>query len=180
MNQNLEEEKIRQLFLEMREQDESRTPSFAAVLHAATTTLRQGTYFWQHWRVVAIMAALIILSGATFFLRQSLTTQQGIVSSKAVGFHFDTSDWKPKSKTDRASEGTAVAENPPIKREYKIAHQKRIKQASQPSDVLISNWQSPTDFLLQTPGAQWLRTLPNLNESILEMKNLLPDGKNEW
>ena len=182
MNQNLKEEQIRQLFLELREQDERKTPSFATVLQAAQTTSRESIYNWLNWRVAAAMMLLVIISGAAFFLlRQSLTSQQGIVSAKAEGFQFDIPDWKPKSKTDLTTPAPMVAQNPPVeKRERKVAYHRRFKQASQPPDVLISKWQSPTDFLLQTPGAQWLRTLPNLNESILEMKNLLPDSKNEW
>lgn len=180
MNQNLEEERIRQLFLEMRKQDERRTPSFAAVLDNAQMTSEKPIYTWLSWRVAVALMLLIIFSGAALFLsQQSLTTQQGIVSAKAEGFHFDTPDWKPQSITDMPP-APVVGQNPPVeKRGRTVAYHRRIKRASQPPDVLISNWQSPTDFLLQTPGAQWLRTLPNLNESILEMKILLPDGKNE-
>jgi hypothetical protein len=182
MNQNLEEEKIRQLFLELREQDERRTPSFSAVLNNAQATSGEPIYTWRGWRVAAAMAALLILSGAAvFFLRQSLTTEQGIVSAKAEGYYFNISDWKSKSETTVTSIFLRRPQNLPVeKRERKVAYHRRIKQASQPPDTLISNWQSPTNFLVQTSGAQWLRTLPNLNESILEMKNLLPDGKNEW
>lgn len=179
MNQNLEEEKIRQLFLDLREQDECRMPSFTAVLNNAQATSEESFYTWQRWRVAAALMLLIIISGAAFFsLRQSLTTQRGIVSAKAEIFQSNALDWK--SKTDMTSPASLVSQNPSgEKRERKVAYHRRIKQTSQPPEVLISNWQSPTDFLLQTPGAQWLRTLPNLNESILEMKNLLPDGKNE-
>ena len=36
--------------------------------------------------------------------------------------------------------------------------------------VSISEWQAPTDFLLKTPGAEWLKTVPKLGGS-LEQKN---------
>ena len=38
----------------------------------------------------------------------------------------------------------------------------------QESALLISQWQSPTDFLLATPGQQWLQSVPQLGESLTE------------
>jgi len=37
-------------------------------------------------------------------------------------------------------------------------------------DISISEWKAPTDFLLKTPGAELLKTIPQLGES-LEEKN---------
>lgn len=49
-----------------------------------------------------------------------------------------------------------------------ILWNKRIVKSRQ--YVSISEWQAPTDFLLKTPGTEWLKTVPKLGES-LEQKN---------
>jgi hypothetical protein len=43
---------------------------------------------------------------------------------------------------------------------------------------LISQWQPPTDFLLTWPGAQWLKTVPQLGESSVDVKAIRPEEKN--
>ncbi len=42
----------------------------------------------------------------------------------------------------------------------------------------ISQWQSPTDFLLNFPGDPLLKTIPQLGESFLEIKGSISDQTN--
>jgi len=35
----------------------------------------------------------------------------------------------------------------------------------------ISQWRPPTEFLLKTPGEEWLKTVPKLGQSSLEQRN---------
>ncbi len=49
--------------------------------------------------------------------------------------------------------------------------------ATSPSTPAISSWQSPTDFLLHSPGELWLRTVPKIGESLAEIK-AVSDKKN--
>lgn len=35
----------------------------------------------------------------------------------------------------------------------------------------ISQWRAPTEFLLKTPGQEWLKTVPKLGQSSFEQKN---------
>lgn len=46
-----------------------------------------------------------------------------------------------------------------------------------PPVPLISQWRSPTDFLLKAPGDPLLKTVPRLGESLVEMEALRPDKK---
>ncbi len=47
-----------------------------------------------------------------------------------------------------------------------------------PSTPAISSWQSPTGFLLHSPGELWLRTVPKIGESLTEVKAVPSDKKN--
>ena len=42
----------------------------------------------------------------------------------------------------------------------------------------ISQWQSPTDFLLKFPGDSLLKTIPQLGESFLEIRGNISDQTN--
>ena len=35
--------------------------------------------------------------------------------------------------------------------------------------MLITDWQSPTDELLKTPGAEWFSNVPQINESVAQI-----------
>jgi hypothetical protein len=52
------------------------------------------------------------------------------------------------------------------------------RQSFAPLATLISEWQSPTDFLLTMPSEQLLKTVPRLHDSTIEFKTILPDEKN--
>jgi hypothetical protein len=43
--------------------------------------------------------------------------------------------------------------------------------------LLISQWRSPTDFLLKTSGEQLLKAVPRLNDSIVQFR-VMPDERN--
>lgn len=47
-----------------------------------------------------------------------------------------------------------------------------------PSSLLLSQWRPPTDFLLKSPGELLLKTVPQLGESLMEIKAIMPDQKN--
>ncbi len=183
MNQNLEEQKIKQLFLELRQHDESRMPAFTPVLNSAIGNSRQLSTPWLQWRIAAAMALLVVVSGATFFVfQQSFTTQPGLVSAKAEAFTFKPYDEKRIPQREQISQAEVSKPQQPITARRgttrvsgNIAQRKRTLYATKQPELLISNWHSPTDFLLKTPDAEWLRNLPQIGETLLDIKNLFPD-----
>lgn len=68
---------------------------------------------------------------------------------------------------------TAFSGSKPLK----VARRRRASPAPQ-MDALISQWRSPTDFLLKTPGEQWLREAPRLGAPLVEIKPLAIERKN--
>jgi hypothetical protein len=53
---------------------------------------------------------------------------------------------------------------------------RRTPPRPQPEVTLISRWRSPTEFLLNSPGEQLLRTVPRLDDSLLKIKTVTLDG----
>lgn len=49
---------------------------------------------------------------------------------------------------------------------------------SLPLEALISQWHSPTEFLLRKPGTALLNTVPRLGESFIKSKTLVPEQHN--
>jgi hypothetical protein len=43
---------------------------------------------------------------------------------------------------------------------------------------LSFKWQSPTDFLLRTPGADLLKSVPRITDSVIRFGVIRPDEKN--
>lgn len=67
--------------------------------------------------------------------------------------------------------------NQPRRRQRLNSLMKRF--IAQPDVALLSQWRSPTEFLLHTPGDQLLKTVPRLGGSLIEIKALAPEQKNE-
>lgn len=59
-----------------------------------------------------------------------------------------------------------------------------VRQSARPESPInswnstsILHWQAPTDFLLQTPGNQLLRTAPQIGRSAVELPKINFEGK---
>ncbi len=48
-----------------------------------------------------------------------------------------------------------------------------------PPSLLMSQWRSPTEFLLRTPGEHLFKRVPRLDESLVNVKAVIPDQRNE-
>jgi len=60
-----------------------------------------------------------------------------------------------------------------------VTKERRTSPAPQPDLALLSQWRSPTEFLLRTPGAALLKTVPRLGASWIESRTLVPEQKND-
>src|SRR5437867_3640560 len=112
MKSDLEETQLKQLFADLRQQDERTTPSFGATWHSAMA------------RSEAVRPSL------AWFRLSTLT-------AVLIGVAVAVSVFLPRSRTE--------------------------PRQAQPVSLTISQWQSPTDFLLTTPGEQLLKTVPQLD-----------------
>jgi hypothetical protein len=169
-----EENRIKELFHELKQEDERRAPAFARILEAA---LSGSAKTRQPWPVlpVAVAAAMLILVGVFVFTvsRQSATET----------YQAESSSSEPVAPlAEPPAPGLAVSaphkNESPNKPEPTRSARRRVAQLRRLSPTLISEWHSPTDFLLETSGWQLLRTTPRVDESITSIKGLFPEEMN--
>ena len=167
-----EENRIKELFHELRRDDERRAPDFAHLMDAA---LSRSVNTHRGWRVLPVAAAavMLILIGLSVFIifRQSSTKT------------YQAAEVEPVAPPDQSSQ-PGVNESAPRKNgspnriESPKPGKRRVTRQRKVSPTLISDWRSPTDFLLETSGLQLLRTTPRVDESITSIKGLFPEKMN--
>jgi hypothetical protein len=185
---NREENEIRRLFRELRREDERLAPPFARDWNAALSRTGGGRTRRRALRLrAATAAALVALGGlalATFNISSRRPTPhaaQGPVAAPArtqppsvasVGALpspvEEPEAWRNRGAKPDSKIGSARGLSKNIRR--------RTPPRPQAEVTLISRWRSPTEFLLNTPGGQLLRTVPRLDDSVLKIKTVTLDG----
>lgn len=165
MRTEREGRKLKELFQRLRRDDERRAPPFIGILEAAATRNEKTGRYRFVLRVAATALALFVASWIFLFKRSTSTPPLPA----------------PPLLVER---GPAPA---PIKLPLRVSPARTpLKRAwrrpgpSQPSqiDIVISRWRSPTDFLLRTPGEQWLKTVPQIGAPLAGIETAAPDQKN--
>ena len=72
---------------------------------------------------------------------------------------------------------------PPVRKPSSQTSKRVVAIHQRPSSsrtnlMVLSQWRSPTEFLLHTPGAALLKSVPGLGESLIESKTLVPES--DW
>src|SRR5262249_13562221 len=69
----------------------------------------------------------------------------------------------------------------PLLAERKVLKPRRRRTFAEPrsATVLISQWSSPTESLLRTPGEQLLKRVPRLDESLISIKPTITNQQ-DW
>jgi hypothetical protein len=175
MNRDWREKRIRQLFNELGREDERKAPGFAKVLQAAL--LRGGVAHrrLRLWRLAAVsplpfLAAVVVI----------LLLQANHSTGPAPPGDFRTLQTIPLPGPYREpGPGIMTPLNTP-RPLINIRARRRRRPASPTynSTVLISQWQSPTNFLLTVPGNELLNSLPRvpdpssgITKSLIEKHN---------
>lgn len=190
MNPNGEENEIRELFRELRREDEHLAPPFGRDWAAALSRSQQ-VRPRRHMILVPVAASilLVLLGGFAFIFFSKRSTQttpiatpesvEAIVPSKPPGSLPETAASPPHiSKAERrqvAPSGLARGS----RKERPRAVWQRSPEPPQSPAILISRWRSPTDFLLKSSAEQLLKTVPRLNEVPLEIKAIGSDENNK-
>jgi hypothetical protein len=171
MNQDWEEKEIRQLFRDERETDETVAPHFAATLEAAISRRRPARPGSLIRRAAIAVVALVAVGGfVLLLLGRSGTGPQSVVS-------ITQEESAPKTSDPNRSVDVAAVTVPP-EPSKPARGPRRHRQSSVKAATLISEWRSPTDFLLKTPGDQLLKTVPRVGASAIEIKVNFSDLKN--
>jgi hypothetical protein len=167
MNRDWQEKEIRQLFRKERQANESVTPDFAITLEAALSKKRErprGLILRFAFAVVALVA--IAVSVFLFVGRNS--------REQAPSVAADPSESIIKPAAPQTGPASLLPEEPA--KPVRLAH--RHRQSTRRAAPLISQWRSPTEFLLRTPGDELLRSVPRLGVSAVEIKLDLSSPRN--
>ncbi len=166
---NQQEEQIKELFQQLRRDDERHTPPFAGVW-AVVERGAPTSWGWPAWRVALATIVLLMLAGVW-----------AVSFRQPADERFARPPAPPESAVPRVPEGVAPPSGlasstgkPP-----KLVRRRRVPAPPLPLDALVSQWRSPTDFLLRTPGEQWLKEVPRLGVPRAEIKPLVIEQKNE-
>jgi len=183
MKRDLEEQKIKQWFLEARQRDEARAPSFAETLAAAGSKPQRGGWRFVGWRLASAMAGLIAIGILAFvFFKPSGTQPPGpiIVGPSAA---IPPDDLRRTPPNNPSPPGAATVSTINERRANSKSSRHRLRPVRPQNDfgqaaLLSFKWQSPTDFLLRTPGADVLRTVPRIGDSLIRFDTIHSAEKN--
>jgi len=158
MNRDWREKRIRQLFNELGREDERKAPGFAKVLQAALMQSRGPGRRLGLWRLAAVAAIAVpaVVVGLVLLARHS--TEPAVLGDFMT---LQTVPYPAPAPPEIMS--PPVGSRPPI--HIRAARSRRPASPTYNSTVLISEWQSPTNFLLRVPGDELLKSLPRVPDS---------------
>lgn len=181
MKQVSGEKRINRLFYELRQEDEQHAPSFDSVLRAGSPKAAQSSPAWFSLRIAVASAMLILVSGLVFVLLKPFLSSTETENSEPSLPIVKTPYWQLKPLPYEPLT-PSIERNPTLEAIHRelarpARHKRPAARSYQPA-MLISEWRSPTGFLLRTPGEQLLKTVPRVGESLFEIKLRIPDEKN--
>lgn len=163
MKQNQEERTIRELFQQLRRDDESAAPSFVGSLAPASSRHKGANHQRLVWQVAAAIVVSLLLGGAWLIFSGRNTKTPGptdVVNSGGAP--------APRVEAPPPNPSPSSSEERQIKPDRQ--HRKQRRAQLRPETLLLSQWRSPTESLMRTPGEQFLKAIPRLNESLIEIK----------
>ena len=164
------EKKIQALFSELSLEDQGSIPRFESLWAEAATTTRQPTLNIG-MTLVAILLAVFV--GAGVYLASRSTKQPG----PAITEKTDAQLSQPilnMPEPEAAKNVIAVAHpRVKIKRPKRVMRMDRAERALASEVAQLSRWQSPTSAFMSSPGVSQINSLPQLDQSINELRQFL-------
>ena len=184
MKPDWREKRLKQLFYELGREDERKAPSFAGLLKSSLPPDRRTNRNLPMWGVGALAATLVlgVTTALIVFRSHSIepappgdfTTLQTI-PERSFGLdkapYLESPDMTPQP-IDEAPKPLRAAFSRTLPRHRRTASPRYN------STILISQWKSPTDVLLRTPGDELLKSLPRVPDSSPGLKRSLKENHN--
>jgi hypothetical protein len=172
-----EEKRIQALFSEVRFADEQTTPSFAGVWNRAQAkTLRPRRAFNLSFVAATALLVCALVTLAWWSTRWQRTEVIAIAPSAPVVRPASVPVNKLKDSSTRGLVRPAINHRSPVIRLSALreaslltANQKAAHDAK-----AIASWKSPTAILLDSSSDGLLKSLPQMNQTVDEMKSFLP------
>jgi hypothetical protein len=193
MGLNGEDKRIRALFCELKREEKRTTPLFAKTWNIAEAEFRPSGFSRLRFQpssnllrfatpllvVSLVLAGTVVLPRYLRVPRQPRQPKHDYAKQEVAAAPRANSEEPPLSGKVAANRDSGKRTNQLLA----IRRSARVKK-SQVVSVLsvkqngLSQWQSPTAKLLRSAGDEWLRFLPQINESAEEMKKFLSNDLN--
>ena len=173
-----EEKKIQALFSQLRHDDEQTVPSFAATWSRAQSKTYRPRRAFNLSFVAATALLVCALVSLALWSRQwpqnhsaSIASVPVAPTSVPVRVNIERSETTPPQPVQKTSSPRSRALKLATRREALLAAANR--KATHEAQA-IASWQSPTASLLDSPSDELLKSLPQLNQTVDELKSFLP------
>ena len=176
------EKRIRASFRELRLADERATPQFAAVwdrAHFRSERRRTALDFRLAAALVIVCLALLSLALLSRHWEHSSRSSYAVANAVVKPVAGPAQIKKDQELVKQDGREPVVRKPGLVKFAPRSQTAKLASRRSTTRDAIaLWQWQSPTTSLLRSPGDEVLRALPQLNQTLCDMKSFLPNRTN--
>jgi hypothetical protein len=172
-----DEKRIRALFSELSLEDQSSVPRFEELCERRL--VGPGRVGGLSLSAVMIAAALLVVAGLSLGAWSWYRSNRASTSNAAELLPREIS--KPTLVTAQAvveesknRESAAPGTKSSAKHRRNVALRRSTDRTAIRDASLLSQWQSPTEIFLESPAAIGFNSLPQLNQSVDQLKQFLP------
>jgi hypothetical protein len=163
-----DEKKIQALFSELSLEQQSRTPSFEKLwLRAQVNSPARPRLVARLAIVTSSILAAVCLIAIWSWYTSSRFEQAAHIPPQII-------PTTPSGVTQPEQFLFAHAKDVRTAHPRRLVRQPRVERAAIREATVLSNWQSPTNILLNSPAASFLSSLPQLNQSARDLEQFLP------
>jgi len=163
-----DEKRIQALFSELTLADQSRTPRFEKLWRHAEADASAPAPFVRRFALATVTAAILVVA-------VSIATWRASQFEHAANIPAQTIPTTPEARITQPGQLlSANAKELRVVRPRKVMRQRQTGSAAIRQAELLSKWESPTNILLNSPTASVLSSLPQLNQSALDLEQFLP------
>lgn len=175
------EKRIQALFSELRLADEQRVPSFAAAWNRAQSRAYRPQRAFSLSFVAATALLVCALVSLALWSRQWQTNSKALVNvtpvttaspAQVVVVDKEVNPPTPGQKSIGSSSETRALKLATRRQSLLLTANRKAAHDAK----AIANWQSPTATLLDSPSDELLKSLPQLNQTVDELKSFLPSS----
>ena len=162
-----DEKKIQALFSELSLEHQHHTPRFEKLWRAAETNApAPAPHVWRF--ALALVAAAFLVAVC------SIATWSWYRSSQSENAANIPAQIIPATTASQPAQLVSADSKDPRTARPRRVRPRQIERVALRQAAVLSNWQSPTSLLLNSPTASFLSSLPQLNQSARDLEQFLP------
>jgi hypothetical protein len=164
-----DEKKIQALFSELSLENETRTPRFENLWsNAEANSPAPPSLVTRLGLVAAVVIVVMSFVAARAWLSSSQSQEAANIPAQVI----------PTTAGPRVQHSELSTASKDVVRPRRFARRQTERTAIIQA-AMLSNWQSPTNILLSSPTVSVLSSLPQLNQSAIDLEQFLPKKNNE-